>query len=365
MIQRLAIIGAGDFQEQLIIKAKERGMETHVFAWKTGAAGEREADFFYPISIVEKEQILEKCRKINPMGIVSIGSDLAVITVNYVAEMLNLTGNGMKSAWISTNKYLMRRAFEQHGDPSPKFCCSRQWKEGMLEFPLIVKPTDRSGSRGVTKVADRERIAEAIRNAEQTSFQHKAVIEEFVEGQEYSVEYISWQGKHIFLALTQKITTGEPNYIEIGHIQPAEISSEVLCKIQNVVCHALDSLMIKNGASHAEVKVTPSEEVIIIEIGARMGGDCIGSDLVQISTGYDYVSMVIDIACGKEPVFEKKCTPKRAEIRFILDKEDLKKYENIKKTKPECLYRECMNKQLDDKKVTDSSERYGYYIIRG
>ncbi len=72
MRNRLAVIGAGDFQNQLIKKAKARGMETHVFAWKSGDIGEREADYFYPISIIEKDQILEKCREIKPAGIVSI-----------------------------------------------------------------------------------------------------------------------------------------------------------------------------------------------------------------------------------------------------------------------------------------------------
>ena len=86
MNNRLVIIGANDFQNQLILKAKSLGFETHVFAWRCGDIGEKTADYFYPISIVEKEKILEKCREIHPLVIVSIASDLANITVNYVAE---------------------------------------------------------------------------------------------------------------------------------------------------------------------------------------------------------------------------------------------------------------------------------------
>ena len=85
MKEKIVIIGANDFQNRLILKAKEMGYETHVFAWQSGDIGEKTADFFYPISITEKEQILEECKKIKPKGICSIASDLAVVTVNYVA----------------------------------------------------------------------------------------------------------------------------------------------------------------------------------------------------------------------------------------------------------------------------------------
>ena len=112
MKERLAIIGANDFQNQLILKAKKMGYETHVFAWQCGDVGEKTADYFYPISIVEKEKILDVCRQIKPAGIVSIASDLANITVNFIAEQLGLVGNGMKCTQVSTNKHLMRQVFE-------------------------------------------------------------------------------------------------------------------------------------------------------------------------------------------------------------------------------------------------------------
>ena len=89
-MKKLVIIGANDFQNQLILKAKSLGYQTYVFAWADGAVGRENADFFYPISIVEKEEILEECKKIKPDGICSIASDLATITVNYVAEKLGL-----------------------------------------------------------------------------------------------------------------------------------------------------------------------------------------------------------------------------------------------------------------------------------
>ena len=120
-MSRIAIIGASYLQLPLIEKAKSMGHETHVFAWEAGDVGEKVADYFYPVSIREKEQILEKCREIGINGIISIASDLAMITVNYVAQALNLTGNSWGSTLISTNKYAMRKAFHENGDPIPSF----------------------------------------------------------------------------------------------------------------------------------------------------------------------------------------------------------------------------------------------------
>lgn len=243
--KKLVVIGANDFQNQLIVKAKERGFETHVFAWQCEDVGERTADYFYPISITEKEQILEKCREIKPNGIISIASDLASVTVNYVSEKLNLVGNGIKSSLMSTNKYLMRKAFDRNGDPSPKNYRSDEIADEVIEklnFPLIVKPVDRSGSRGITRIENKEEFSAAVKFAEELSFDKKAMIEEFVEGEEFSVEYISYKGKHSFLALTQKYTTGAPHFIETGHVEPAFVSHQTLERVQKVVEHALDTL---------------------------------------------------------------------------------------------------------------------------
>lgn len=369
MCQKLAIIGANDFQNQLIIKAKEMGIETHVFAWEEGAVGKKNADFFYPISIVEKEEILKKCQEIGINGICSIASDLASITVNYIAEKMSLVGNGIDSSIIATNKYLMRKAFEHNGDPSPKNFRSDELNEQIinsLELPLIVKPVDRSGSRGITKITDKSQLYDAIQIAESLSFDKKAMVEEFIEGKEYSVEYISYRGTHTFLALTEKFTTEAPHFIETGHIQPAYVSPVILEKIQSIVSHALNSLKIKNGASHSEIKINTDGTIKIVEIGGRMGGDCIGSDLVQISTGFDFVKMVIDIALGKKPDFTKVCEPRKAEVRFIFSRDDLNLLEFEKKNNPDKIYRiSDIDKISDNHKVEDSSTRFGYYILAG
>lgn len=367
MKQNLAIIGASYLQLPLIEKAKEMGYTTHVFAWAAGDVGEVAADVFYPISIVEKEQILQICQQVGICGICSIASDLAMVTVNYVAEKMGLSGNSISATAKSTNKHFMRRAFEAGGDPSPKsyLVDAETCLDTLhLEYPVIVKPTDRSGSRGICKVAEPSGLKDAVSAALKQGFEKKALVEEFAEGQEYSVEYISYQGQHYFLAMTLKDTTGAPHFIETGHLQPAPISDSLLKKVQQVVTHALDSLELTNGASHSEVKITEDGTIRIIEIGGRMGGDCIGSDLVQYSTGYDFVKMVIQVACGLAPDFTPVQQPHPAAVRFIFTEEDMADFEKLRTEQPERILKVVYMHPESIGTITDSSNRAGCYLYR-
>lgn len=367
MNQNLAIIGASYLQLPLIEKAKEMGYTTHVFAWASGDVGEDAADHFYPVSIVEKEEILEVCRKVGICGICSIASDLAMITVNYVADRLGLTGNSQEATVKSTNKHAMRCAFELNRDPSPRSIlvdATTELTSVELEYPVIVKPTDRSGSRGINKVHSYEDLVKAVEAAMDQSFSETALIEEYANGQEYSVEFISWQGVHHFLALTKKYTTGAPHFIETGHLQPAPVDEETLERVKSVVVHALDSLEITNGASHTELKIAPDGSIKIIEIGGRMGGDCIGSDMVQYSTGKDFVKMVVQVATGQAPDLSVVQEPHGVEVRFIFTHEDLDAYYALRDQYPERLLKTVYLKPENISRITDSSNRAGCYLLR-
>jgi len=364
-VEKFVIIGASEFQIPLIEKAKEKGYETHVFAWEDGALGKEIADYFYPISIIEKEKIFEVCFILCPIGIATIASDLAVVTVDYIAEKLHLVGNPVNITMRCTNKFEMRKAFQIAGLPSPKFIRIGKNQDINLldiEYPVIVKPTDRSGSRGVTKVHDVNALSIALERAIAQSFEKRAIIESFLEGKEYSIEYISQLGKHYFLALTEKITTGNPFFIEKGHRQPANISKTLLNQLKRFIPKAIDALGIENGASHTEIKIDNNGHIGIIEIGARMGGDCIGSDLVPLSTGYDFLGMVIDVAVGKILNIDSHESIKSAEIKFVFNREDLEDIRILREKYPKKIVKEFISAEVDTRKVSDSSLRFGYVI---
>lgn len=300
-MKKLAIIGASYLQEPIVKKAKQMGIYTICFAWADGATCAEICDKFYDISIIEKEQILEICKKEQIDGITTIASDTATLTVNYVASRMGLISNPDEYSEICTNKFKMRQCFMDADVPSPKFTLvddEGKYSIKGFRFPLIVKPTDRSGSRGVEKVLDPVQLESAIKRARKDSFEGKAIIEEFVTGREISVEGISFEGNHTILQITDKVTTGAPFFVELGHHQPSSLSDEIKDKVKQIVLNALDALHIQYGASHSELKIDEDGNIRVIEIGARMGGDFIGSNLVQLSTGYDFVKGVIDVALG-------------------------------------------------------------------
>ena len=161
--------------------------------------------------------------------------------------------------------------------------------------------------------------------------------------------------------MTEKFTTGSPDFIETGHMEQAAVDEKMLKKIKDVVSHALTSLGIKYGASHSELKISKDGDIKLIEIGGRMGGDNIGAALVELSTGYDFLGAVLDVALGIEPKYDwqkKKC----AGIRFIFGKEDIECLERLKEEHSEILIDENVRK-ITDEKIIDSGSRFGYFIF--
>lgn len=153
-MKKLAIIGASYLQEPIVKKAKQMGIYTICFAWADGATCAEICDKFYDISIIEKEQILEICKKEQIDGITTIASDTATLTVNYVASRMGLISNPDEYSEICTNKFKMRQCFMDADVPSPKFTLvddEGKYSIKGFRFPLIVKPTDRSGSRGLRR----------------------------------------------------------------------------------------------------------------------------------------------------------------------------------------------------------------------
>lgn len=394
---KLAVIGASHFQLPLIEGARERGCEVHAFAWECGDVGESAADVFHPVSIIDVDRIVEECRRVGIDGVCTIASDLATVAVCHVADALGLVGNSLECMHASTDKGNMRRAFEAGGDPSPRSLtivltgddagCAHAPDDASsslalagddldrfepaahgLRYPLIVKPADRSGSRGVTKLegpGSPISVGEALRHALEQGFGGRAVVEEFVEGDEFSVEGASWDGGHRILAITRKCTTGAPRFIETAHLQPAGLSVGTAARIESVVVHALDTLGVRYGASHSELKLSPDGVIRLIEVGARMGGDCIGSHLVPLSTGIDYVGSVIDTALGREPDLSPTGTPAAAAARFLFDDSDRRVLERVRRERPDLVRHVHMtaDPQVAGQVVSDSSTRLGHFVI--
>jgi biotin carboxylase len=365
-MKKLAILGASYLQKPLVDKAKAMGIETHCFAWDAEDSICKDvADKFYPISVLEKEVILQKCKEIDVDGIVTIATDVCVPTISFVANEMNLTGNSIASALVSTNKAKMKQAFIRNKINTPVGKKVKEYNQkdfSHCRFPLIVKPADRSGSRGINKVNNLLDLKKCIEIALKESFNEEAIVEEYIEGTEVSVESISWKGEHFILAITDKVTTGEPHFVELEHHQPSQLDYAIQEKIRIETQRCLDALLVENGAGHSEFKIDDKGEVFVIEVGARMGGDFIGSNLVHLSTGYDYLRGTIEVALGK---LKKPLLPaQKFSGVFFLCKETehllsvMKTYQSF----PEIIKAEIFDKEL--KPVKSSGDRSGYLIYQ-
>jgi len=363
-MKKLAILGASYLQVPLIRKANEMGLETHVFAWEEGAVGKDLATQFYPISILDKEAILEKCLSLNINGIVSVGSDIAVETINYVASELKLIGNSDFTTNYTRDKSLMRALFKENNLPTVDFFeinSKDDFSELELSFPIMVKATDRSGSRGINYVTSKDELYTAYTDSFNESLSKKVICEHYFEGKQYSVEMISQNGIHHFVGITEEFYSGPPFFVETGHIVPADISDNILNKIIDIVKRTLDVVKMNFGASHTEIRVNEEGEYCIIEIASRMGGDF--RDLMVLNSyNYDFLKNVINVSLGKKIEIPEAIKYNYSFVKWVFSNEDTKNIQ-IRVERIEVIEMNLpMNKELIENDVKDSSRRYGYLL---
>lgn len=364
------ILGTNEYQNPLIIRAKELGYETHVFGWPHGEIGEKTADVYHPVNILDYDLLWEECEKLDPCGVASICSELAMHPMNHLLRKRGIPCNSEHTETLTTNKYLMRVAMREGGIDGPHFTLVRKGETAEdvmarleeFDYPLIIKPCDLSSSRGVYKIDSPLFLGKGIDYAMEWSKTGEAILEEFVQGPEYSAECIAYEGNYKVLAITEKSTTGAPHFVETGHRQPARLSDEMKAKIESTLFQAFRSLGIEYGAIHPEFRITPDGRIIFMEIATRMGGDCIGTDLVPLSSGFDFLGMVINVCCGKAPNFTKICEPRTAVNHYIMCAADFDEFNRLKADHPEKIWRQSDMKPLPDSPVLKSADRAGYYI---
>ncbi len=349
---KIIILGGNYFVLPLVEKAKERGFEVHVVGNSVIDQIRTIADKVHNFSSLDTDKIVEIGK---PAAVCSVAVDLAVPVIAKLNEHWNLIGNSVESAKLSTDKYLMKTAFLNAGIPCAKAIITEYHRdyEPPFTYPLIVKPVDRSGSRGVSKVYHPELLDAALKRATAESFVGKAVIEEFIPGQEYSAEGLSWDGEHTILQVTEKYTA--EHFVEAMHIQPAELRPETRERIVRVLKRALTALRVKWGASHSEFKITSEGELKIIEIGARMGAEAVDK-MVAITTGFDFVGAVLDTALGIMPVIKLNETGLFGVSKFVFNKEDL---DNM----PSEVVDVSPMESFDGRVVASNEARYGHYVF--
>jgi len=327
MKKKLMILGASILQLPAILTAKEMGLQVIAVDMDKNAIGFKDADVCLEISTIDIPKVVEAAKQYDIDGVMTLASDMPMRTVAAVAKELNLVGVSEKTALKATNKALMRACLKENNVPIPLFFTVHDYDiylKAVQHFSnkFIVKPADNSGSRGIFLVqdmTDQESINYAYEYSKKYSRSGEIVVEEFMEGPEVSVETISVDGEVHVIAITDKVTSGAPNFVEMGHSQPSQLPDNIIEQINDIAITAIKAIGIEKGPSHTEIIIT-NDGPKIVELGARLGGDNITTHLVPLSTGIDMVKCCIEVALGIIPKLEKKINRGSA-IRYFYSHE--------------------------------------------
>lgn len=304
-MKKLAIIGGGVMASYFGEACHRLGYESHYFTMPDGKVDDGVVDVYHEINIFEKDKIVEICKEIGVDGVVAT-TELSVSIAAYVAEQLGLLGLPYEVAQVITDKYRNRECIKGLTDLlSPKYVeatCLKDIEDSDVPYPMILKPINLGGKRGITVVYNKGELAKAFEYAS-NSFRKGTIpviiAEQFLDGgMECSVESISYNGEHTIIQITQKDSSGAPHCVELGHHQPAPLSAEVWNKVVRGVSSGLTAIGVTNGPCHTEIKVIDGE-VYLIEFNARPGGDHIWWPMVELSTGFDIIGAVVQAATGE------------------------------------------------------------------
>ncbi len=307
-MKKLMIVGASVLQLPAILKAKEMGLQVAVVDFNPQAVGIPYADKYYNASTMDEDAVVAAAEDYQPDGIMTLATDMPMRGVSKASDKLHLHSISYETAVKATDKYEMIKAFKKYGVPSPWFFVADSLEElkayeADVDYPCIIKPTDNAGSHGVAKVYSFQELIDNYEYAHSCSRHGKVIVEEFLDGPEVSVEVMVVDGEVHVLQITDKITTEAPHFVEMGHTQPSRLPYDTQEAIRQVTIAACKAIGIDKGPAHVEMRVTRKGPVMI-ELGARMGGDNITTYLVPLSTGIDMVGATIKVALGEDPCIE-------------------------------------------------------------
>lgn len=371
----ILVFGLGFLQKSLISRCKAKGLFTVGIDPCPDAFCKDDVDVFEIVGGQDYEKTLEVARRYNVSGVITTATDKPLVMMARVAETLKLPFFSVETALWSTDKYLMKQRFIEGGVPCAKgFIISspeefKNMKDSQLTFPVIVKPRDNSGSRGVIFCKDEKDLCKAFAEAMENTKKTSVLVEEFVDGQEYSIESIHYNGRSEVIQFTEKRTTEFPYNVELGHIQPANISEDNKNKIREIVEKIAKALNFNTCGSHTELKIG-SKGIVVVETSPRFGGDFITSTLVPLSTGINVEDVLIEMSLGNaltDSSLKPVVNNYSAVIFFDFPKGKIEKTGNLdklKNIKGIQFYSFDLKEGDIVPKITSSLDRYGEAVFQ-
>ena len=293
------IFGVGPLQESIIKRAKKMELYTVGIDPCADATCKDCVDAFEVVPGQDYEAHCAVVEKYGIDAIVTAATDKPLVMMARIAEKYGFPFYSVETAQWSTDKFQMKERFELGGVPHAqgRLISKAEEAEGLV-FPVIVKPRDNSGSRGVKLCRSKEELEVSMNEALEVCKLDTGLVEEFIEGPEYSIEGLHHEGKSEVIQFTEKKTTEFPYNVELGHIQPANISKENQQKIREIVSKIGSALHFENCPSHTELKIN-ERGIFVIETSPRLGGDYITSTLTPLSTGVNLEDELLKISLGE------------------------------------------------------------------
>lgn len=363
------IFGVGPLQKSIIGQAHKMGLFVVGIDPCEDAYCKEDVDAFEVVGGQDYEATCAVVEKYGINAIVTAATDKPLVMMARIAEKYGFPFYSVETAQWSTDKFQMKHRFELGDVPHAqgRLISKVEEAEGLV-FPVIVKPRDNSGSRGVKLCRNTKELKVSIEEALENSKLDTVLVEEFIEGPEYSIEGLHYDGKSEVIQFTEKKTTEFPYNVELGHKQPANLSEEqknAICEIVNKIGKAMNFV---NCPSHTELKIN-DRGIFVIETSPRLGGDYITSTLAPLSTGINLEDQLLHIALG-EPVDTKTGRVEKASgVHFFclpegrVVKIDTKALEEAKNW-PGIYSLNLKLKEGDEvHQITSSLNRYGEFIV--
>jgi carbamoyl-phosphate synthase large subunit len=362
----ILIFGGSELQRSIIEKSKTLGLRTIVVDPDPNASSRNIADVFVVVGGKDIEGTCAVVENHKIEGIITAATDKPLVMMAMIAERYNLPFFSVETAVNSTDKYLMKQKFIEHNIPHASgILVSRETKLDDIDLPVVIKPRDNSGSRGVILCTTTSELHFALSEAFTYTTKDSVLCECFIEGKEYSIEAIHYNKKTHLVAITEKATTPFPYNVELAHIQPAAVDEAMQLKIEQLIENIAVCLNFDNCASHTEIKISGGL-ITVIETSPRLGGDFITSKLIPLSSGFDIEKALIEVATNNTPT-EKISFNKASGIFYFDFPEGLPVKRELtfaKQDNPEIVDFNY-NLSVGDcvPKIRNSLDRYGYVIF--
>lgn len=358
----IAIIGSGEMAVIIADEARKMEIVSHSFSNNPTDRVVGHSDQHHNVDIFNIDELVSICKDLHIGGVIPT-TELTVNVAAKIAHEIGLNGMSVSVSDVVTDKGFVREKVSKAEcikQPSYHILNVGEAPPKILDYPVVVKPTAMGGKRGVSVVGCHSELQSAIDYSVKNmpASKKRIIIEGYISGgEEYSVESLSFKGSHKVIQVTEKITSGPPHCVELGHMQPAQLPEKIRRKIECAIPELLTVVGVDNTTSHTEIKVV-EEDIYLIELNARLGGDHISYPLTDLSTGYPYIQGAIAVAMGdyEEPntdKFERNAcgvifvTKQTSQFKSLFD--DCERYQWLyKKNKTSEELKEIINNQAFD-----------------